>query len=110
MVIVEERDSSPVAAPAVQKVESKDVEMEDKDEKEEKPKFIVPKEALVPFANPLADEKQMKKLLKSVKKGIPRSLIFIARKSLRSRSQSRELGNFSRNRASIKNTKSRKHC
>ena len=30
---------------------------------------IVPKEALVPFANPLADEKQTKKVLKSVKKG-----------------------------------------
>jgi H/ACA ribonucleoprotein complex subunit 2 len=29
----------------------------------------VPFDALVPFANPLADEKQTKKLLKSVKKG-----------------------------------------
>merc|ERR1711977_229620 len=29
---------------------------------------VVPKEALVPFANPLADEKQTKKVLKSVKK------------------------------------------
>ncbi|RDI88208.1 Ribonucleoside-diphosphate reductase small chain [Venturia inaequalis] len=47
------------------KVESKDVDME---EKEEKPRIIIPKEALVPFANPLADDKQMKKLLKSVKK------------------------------------------
>ena len=32
---------------------------------------VVPKEALVPFANPLADEKQTKKVLKSVKKGMP---------------------------------------
>ncbi|KAE9968627.1 hypothetical protein EG328_007342 [Venturia inaequalis] len=60
----EKKDSSPVAAP-VAKVESKDVDMEDK---EEKPRIIIPKEALVPFANPLADDKQMKKLLKSVKK------------------------------------------
>lgn len=30
---------------------------------------IVSADALVPFANPLADEKQTKKLLKSVKKG-----------------------------------------
>lgn len=45
--------------------------MEDKEEKEEKPKIVIPKEALVPFANPLADEKQMRKLLRSVKKGIP---------------------------------------
>lgn len=40
------------------------------EDKEEKPRIIIPKEALVPFANPLADDKQMKKLLKSVKKGI----------------------------------------
>jgi H/ACA ribonucleoprotein complex subunit 2 len=30
---------------------------------------VVPTSALVPFANPLADEKQHKKLLKAVKKG-----------------------------------------
>ncbi|QDS77112.1 hypothetical protein FKW77_000903 [Venturia effusa] len=60
----ERKDSSPVAAP-VPKVESKDADMEDK---EEKPKTVIPKEALVPFAHPLADDKQMKKLLRSVKK------------------------------------------
>lgn len=82
MVIVEERDSSPVAAP-VAKVESKDIEMEDK---EEKPIILIPKEALVPFANPLADEKQIKKLLKAVKKGIYPSSNLTGRRCLRSRS------------------------
>jgi len=34
------------------------------------PKVKVPLEALVPFANPLADEKQTKKLLRTVQKGM----------------------------------------
>lgn len=36
----------------------------------EKERIVVPKEALVPFANPLADDKQTKKVLKGVKKGL----------------------------------------
>ena len=32
-------------------------------------KFIIPQAALVPFANPLADDKSGKKVLKTVKKG-----------------------------------------
>ena len=44
-----------------------DVDM-DEDE-DDKARTEIPKEALVPFANPLADEGQTKKLLKSVKKG-----------------------------------------
>jgi len=34
------------------------------------PQVKVPLEALVPFANPLADEKQTKKLLRTVQKGM----------------------------------------
>ena len=62
IVIVEEKDSSPVPVPEAKPVKE-DVEMEDK------PRTEVPKEALVPFCNPLADEKQTKKVLKSVRKG-----------------------------------------
>jgi H/ACA ribonucleoprotein complex subunit 2 len=51
------------AEPAKDDEEGDDVEME------EKPSSIIPKEALVPFCNPLADEKQTKKVLKSVRKG-----------------------------------------
>lgn len=38
-----------------------------------KARAVIPKGALVPFANPLADDKQTKKVLKSVKKGIIKS-------------------------------------
>lgn len=38
-------------------------------EADTKVRIAVPKSALVPFANPLADEKQTKKVLRSVKKG-----------------------------------------
>jgi hypothetical protein len=44
---------------------------------EDKPRVQVPKEALVPFANPLADDKQTKKLLKSVRKGTSASVSFL---------------------------------
>jgi hypothetical protein len=66
IVIVEEKDSSPVPVPEPKpaKQEKEDVEMEDK------PRVQIPKEALVPFANPLADDKQTKKLLRTVKKGM----------------------------------------
>lgn len=67
IVIVEENDSSPVPEPAP--VESKPEQMEDV-EMEDKPRVVIPKEALVPFANPLADDKQTKKLLRTVKKGM----------------------------------------
>jgi H/ACA ribonucleoprotein complex subunit 2 len=40
------------------------------DEDEEAELKVIPKEALVPFANPLADEKQTKKTLKAVKRGM----------------------------------------
>lgn len=36
---------------------------------EVKARLVIPAEALVPFANPLADDKQTKKVLKGVKKG-----------------------------------------
>ena len=42
---------------------------ESDDEKEEKKAVDTPLLALVPFANPLCDEKSQKKVLKSVKKG-----------------------------------------
>lgn len=42
---------------------------------EVKVKVAPPVGALVPFANPLADEKVGKKVLKSVKKGVPYSAI-----------------------------------
>lgn len=65
-MIVEEKESSPIAVPppTESKPEKEDVEMEDK------PRVQIPKEALVPFANPLADDKQTKKLLRTVKKGM----------------------------------------
>lgn len=47
------------------------------DEEEEKKKLVLdvkPQGALVPFANPLADEKASKKVFKSVKKGASPSL------------------------------------
>lgn len=37
---------------------------------EPKARLVIPAEALVPFANPLADDKQTKKVLKGVKKGM----------------------------------------
>jgi len=49
------------AANGVKEV-AEDVDMEDK------VRLQIPKEALVPFANPLADDKQTKKVLRSVKK------------------------------------------
>lgn len=42
----------------------------EEDGKDEKAIVAVPVEALVPFANPLADEKSQKKVLKAVKKGM----------------------------------------
>jgi H/ACA ribonucleoprotein complex subunit 2 len=45
------------------------VKEEDEDEKKPVVKVEVPLAALVPFANPLCDEKSQKKVLKSVKKG-----------------------------------------
>jgi H/ACA ribonucleoprotein complex subunit 2 len=51
------------AANGVKEV-AEDVDMEDK------VRLQIPKEALVPFANPLADDKQTKKVLRSVKKGL----------------------------------------
>ena len=44
---------------------------EDSDDKKAVQKVEVPLAALVPFANPLCDEKAQKKVLKSVKKGTP---------------------------------------
>lgn len=47
------------------------LKVEDADEKKDsKAVFAVPLSALVPFANPLADEKSQKKVLKAVKKGM----------------------------------------
>ena len=46
------------------------VKVQTEDGKDEKAIVAVPVEALVPFANPLADEKSQKKVLKAVKKGI----------------------------------------
>jgi len=59
-----EKENVPVEVPKAKdvKADNEDVEMVDK------PRVQIPKEALVPFANPLADDKQTKKLLKSVKK------------------------------------------
>ena len=45
------------------------VKDEDEDDKKNVVKVEVPLAALVPFANPLCDEKSQKKVLKSVKKG-----------------------------------------
>jgi H/ACA ribonucleoprotein complex subunit 2 len=69
------KDKSPKAVDAIlNEVETKaptangakdDVDMDG----EEVTLRTIPKEALVPFANPLADEKQTKKVLKSVKRG-----------------------------------------
>lgn len=42
---------------------------ETKDDKDEQVAVVVPLAALVPFANPLADEKSQKKVLRAVKKG-----------------------------------------
>ena len=47
------------------------VKEESEDEKKADAKADVPLLALVPFANPLCDEKAQKKVLKSVKKGEP---------------------------------------
>lgn len=55
-------DTSPGAEVSV-------VKEEDEDEKKVVVKEEVPLAALVPFANPLCDEKAQKKVLKSVKKG-----------------------------------------
>lgn len=60
-----EDDESPAPVAAANGV-SKAAEVDDEMEVELK---VIPKEALVPFAFPLADEKQTKKLLKGVKKG-----------------------------------------
>lgn len=46
------------------------VKVQTEDGKDEKAIVAVPVEALVPFANPLADEKSQKKVLKAVKKGM----------------------------------------
>jgi H/ACA ribonucleoprotein complex subunit 2 len=46
------------------KEEKQDVEIEDR------AMTVIPKEALVPFCNPLADDKQARKVLKSVRKGM----------------------------------------
>lgn len=54
----------PDAAADVTEVKEEDVE-----EKEKKVKVDIPLAALVPFANPLCDEKAQKKVLKTVKKG-----------------------------------------
>ena len=46
-----------------------DEQHEDDEPKEIVPRRNIPPEALVPFANPLADDKQTKKVFKSVQKG-----------------------------------------
>lgn len=62
-----------VATPLLNKLaeeEPEDSIMKDDEDSKEKVKVAVPLGALVPFANPLADEKVGKKVLRSVKKGM----------------------------------------
>ncbi|KAF2405224.1 L30e-like protein [Trichodelitschia bisporula] len=60
---LEEASAKPVVAPTP--AVAHDDAAEDKDAHK---RIVIPKEALVPFAHPLADDKQTKKLLKTVKK------------------------------------------
>lgn len=68
-----ELDAAAQAKPGVVDVdEDGDVKIEEDGEGESKKvKIEVPLAALVPFANPLCDEKSQKKVLKGVKKGKP---------------------------------------
>lgn len=62
-VVVEEKG-------VVDDVVKSDVEDDDDDEKKKKKVLMRPVGALVPFANPLADEKVAKKVFRGVKKGV----------------------------------------
>ena len=69
-------------APAPAPVEAKSDDEEEVAEAEAKSKQVLrPAAALVPFANPLADEKVAKKVFKSVKKGMyyPQQHNYVAR-------------------------------
>ena len=68
---VEDSDDAPVTQPLLENLTNGKKEVEKEDViMEEKAKAAPLLGALVPFANPLADEKVGKKVLKSVKKGI----------------------------------------
>lgn len=67
---------SDVGAPADESLMEVDGQLavkveEAKEDGDKKAVIAIPAAALVPFANPLADEKAQKKVLKSVKKGGP---------------------------------------
>ena len=58
------------AVAVVKKDEDEDEDEGEDERKERLKKVVVPLAALVPFANPLCDERSVKKVLKGVKKGI----------------------------------------
>ncbi len=82
-------ESGAVVVEGVQEVAVKiDVEGENENENEDKKKakvLVRPVGALVPFANPLADEKVAKKVFKGVKKGVCMPAIFFVRNFARKR-------------------------
>jgi H/ACA ribonucleoprotein complex subunit 2 len=61
----EDEKDTPMTNGALVKAENGDEDME----VERESPLVIPQAALVPFANPLADEKQTKKVLRAVKKG-----------------------------------------
>ena len=64
-------DGDTIVGDAVAVVKKDEDEDEGEDERKERvKKVVVPLAALVPFANPLCDERSVKKVLKGVKKGI----------------------------------------